>query len=74
MPVQLQDPPEYYYPPGGLLAFDLQLDDLVNGSVPVNGGVTLEDYAGHFKLVNYQLKQVRPHPCFKRYSLSAFLN
>lgn len=56
------------------MAFDLQLDDLVNGSVPVNGGVTLEDYAGHFKLVNYQLKQVRPHPCFKRYSLSAFLN
>jgi hypothetical protein len=54
----MQDPPEYYNPPGGLLAFDLQLEDLVNSSVPANGGKDLEDYSGHFKLINYQLTQV----------------
>ncbi len=54
----VQDPPEYYNPPGGLLTFDLQLGDLVNKSVPVNGGVAAEDYIGHFDLVNAQLQQV----------------
>ncbi|CAL8469429.1 g8970 [Coccomyxa elongata] len=55
----LADPPEYYNPPGGLLTFDLQLGDLVNKSVPVNGGVAAEDYSGHFDLVNAQLQQIR---------------
>ena len=54
----MQDPPEYYHPPGGLLTFDLQLGDLVNKSVPVNGGVAAGDYIGHFDLVNAQLQQV----------------
>lgn len=56
--MHVQDPPEYFDPPGGLLTFDLQLGDLVNKSVPTNGGETLEDYRGHFELVNAQLQQV----------------
>ncbi|EIE21596.1 hypothetical protein COCSUDRAFT_17381, partial [Coccomyxa subellipsoidea C-169] len=55
----LADPPEYYDPPGGLLSFDFQLGDLVNKSVPTNGGEALEDYKGHFELVNAQLQQIR---------------
>lgn len=54
----MQDPPEYYDPPGGLLTFDLQLGDLVKKSAPTNGGQRLEDFAGHFELVNAQLQQV----------------
>ena len=61
--MHVQDPPEYYDPPGGLLTFDLQLGDLVNKSVPSNGGESLEDYSGHFELVNAQLQQVGRCDC-----------
>ena len=54
----MQDPPEYYDPPGGLLAFEAQLGNLVNESVITGEGMKLEDYRGHFNLVNAQLTQV----------------
>jgi len=54
----LQDPPEYYNPPGGLLAYEPQLGNLVNESVITKDGMDLEDYTGHFNLVNAQLTQV----------------
>ena len=55
----MQDPPEYYNPPGGLLAFEAQLGNLVNESVITGDGMKLEDYRGHFNLVNAQLAQVQ---------------
>lgn len=58
VPPNLQDPPEYYKPPGGLLAFEAQLGNLVNESVITGDGTKLEDYRGHFNLVNAQLTQV----------------
>ncbi|CAK0784493.1 hypothetical protein CVIRNUC_007697 [Coccomyxa viridis] len=53
------DPPKYYNPPGGLLAFEAQLGNLVNESVITGDGMKLEDYRGHFNLVNAQLTQIR---------------
>ncbi len=58
----MQDPPEYYNPPGGLLAYEPQLGNLVNESVITGDGTKLEDYSGHFNLVNAQLTQV----CFSQ--------
>ncbi len=55
-----QDPPEYYDPPGGLLAYQPQLGNLVNESVITGDGMELDDYRGHFNLVNAQLTQVCP--------------
>lgn len=60
----MQDPPEYYNPPGGLLAFEAQLGNLVNESVITGDGMKLEDYRGHFNLVNAQLTQVQTPPAF----------
>ena len=70
-----QDPPEYFRPLGGLLTFDMHLDDLVGLSAPhrqvlhsvddsqaVPRQRTLkldEAKAGHFKLVNAQVQQVQ---------------
>ena len=54
----MQDPPEYYNPAGGLLAFEAQLGNLVNESVITGDGMKLEDYWGHFNLVDAQLTQV----------------
>ena len=54
----VQDPPEYFNPLGGLLAFEAQLGSLVNESVITGDGMKLEDYRGHFNLVNAQLTQV----------------
>ena len=58
----MQDPPEYYDPAGGLLAYEAQLGNLVNESVITGDGMRLEDYRGHFDLVNAQLTQVRRPP------------
>ena len=53
-----QDGPEYYRPPGGLLAFDMQLGDLLAAAAPSGDGADLSCYEGHFRLVNAQLVQV----------------
>lgn len=63
----VQDPPEYYDPPGGLLAYQPQLGNLVNESVITKDGMELDDYRGHFNLVNAQLTQV----CSVTYLLQA---
>ena len=60
----MQDPPDYYNPPGGLLAFEAQLGNLVNESVITGDGMKLEDYKGHFNLVNAQLTQVQSSQTF----------
>ena len=60
----VQDPPEYYDPPEGLLAYQPQLGNLVNESVITGDGMELEDYRGHFNLVNAQLTQVCHVPSF----------
>ena len=60
----MQDPPEYYNPAGRLLAFEAQLGNLVNESVITGDGMRLEDYRGHFNLVNAQLTQVHSPPEF----------
>ena len=54
----LQDGPEYYDPPQGLMTFGLKVDHLIKQSAPRHNGRKLEDFAGHFALVNEQLKQV----------------
>jgi len=47
------DPPAYYDPPGGLLAFDIdQPERLVHPA----GGMSVQ---GHIELINHQLAQVR---------------
>lgn len=53
------DPPEYYDPPGGLLAFRMDYGGLVNGSAPPRDDMELASFMGHFRLVNHQLVQVR---------------
>ena len=47
------DPPEYYNPPGGVLAY---APDVPDSLVHPSGGMTS---AGHIKLINHQLKQIR---------------
>ena len=66
----MQDPPEYFRPPGGLLTFDIHLEDLVEHSAPHQHALqnsqavmqrTLkldDDKMGHFNLVNAQIQQV----------------
>ena len=59
----MQDPPAYYHPPGGLLAFDMQLEEgLLYGAAPTNEGKNLSSFSGHFALMNAQLTQACP-PC-----------
>ncbi|KAK9813171.1 hypothetical protein WJX72_010080 [[Myrmecia] bisecta] len=53
------DPPAYFDPPGGLLTFDLDLTNLLEGSTPQPRDGTLPRTLGHFKLVNHQLVQIR---------------
>ena len=64
----LQDPDEYFRPPGGLLTFDLHLGNLVEQSSPylpdaagkVANTMKLDSAKdGHFKLVNLQIRQVQ---------------
>ncbi len=53
------DPPEYYDPPGGLMAFRMDYGDLVSSSAPPRDDMQLASFMGHFRLVNHQLVQVR---------------
>ena len=73
----VQDPAEYFRPPGGLLSFDMHLHDLVEQSAPhqqvlhsVNSSQAEprqrtmkldQDKMGHFNLVNAQIQQVSHH-------------
>lgn len=54
----VQDPPEYYDPPGGLMSFDLKIQDLLPNAAPKKFNGQLEDFEGHFTLVNHELVQV----------------
>ena len=54
------DPPEYYDPPGGLMAFRMDYGGLVNSSAPPRDDMELQSFMRHFRLVNHQLVQVRP--------------
>lgn len=54
----MQDPPEYYDPPGGLMSFDLKIQDLLPNAAPKKFNGQLEDFDGHFTLVNHELVQV----------------
>lgn len=67
--VLLQDPAEYFQPPGGLLTFDMHLGDRIEQSVPYQQdanpanspakSMKLDDAKmGHFNLVHAQLQQV----------------
>jgi hypothetical protein len=47
------DPPEYYNPPGGVLAMTLEVPDAL---VHPEGGMTVN---GHIKLIQMQLRQIR---------------
>lgn len=65
-----QDPPAYYDPLGGLLAFDMHLGEgLLEGAAPLHEGKNVSDFGGHFALMNAQLAQARvppvtsPEPC-----------
>ncbi|KAK9860413.1 hypothetical protein WJX84_002857 [Apatococcus fuscideae] len=53
------DPPEYYDPPGGLMSFDLKIQHLLADAAPKKFDGQLEDFDGHFALVNHELVQVR---------------
>ncbi len=54
----LQDPPEYHDPPGGLMVFDFKIQHLLADAAPKEYNGQLEDFAGHFTLVNHELVQV----------------
>ncbi len=54
----IQDPPEYYDPPGGFLAFDVDVKDLLLTAAPATSSKQLDNFDGHFRLVNHQLKAV----------------
>ena len=54
----MQDGPEYYDPPGGLLSFDFRVDHLLEPVARMNLSGQLEDFIPHFDLVNAQLVQV----------------
>lgn len=58
----LQDPPEYYDPPGGFLAFDIDVSDLLLTAAPATSSKQLDNFEGHFRLVNHQLKAVSCSP------------
>ena len=56
----MQDPDEYYDPPGGLLSFDLDVEGLLEPCSHLNlQKAVLEDFVPHFNLVHHQLSQVR---------------
>ncbi|KAI8466122.1 MAG: nucleotide-diphospho-sugar transferase-domain-containing protein [Monoraphidium minutum] len=50
----------YYQHPGGFITFDPHIPkDLLDKAGPRTGKMDLANTAGHFELVNYQLKQLR---------------
>lgn len=61
------DPPEYYDPPGGLLALDLDLGGLIHAAAVPDApldpdlppSTRLAPFEGHFALVHAQLRQLR---------------
>ena len=57
----LQDPPEYFDPPGGLLLFRMELPEgMIQAAAPHKHTLELDSHKdGHFALVNEQLRQVR---------------
>ena len=57
----LQDPPEYFDPPGGLLLFRMELPEvMIQAAAPQKQTLELDSHKdGHFALVNEQLRQVR---------------
>ena len=56
----LQDPPEYFDPPGGLLLFHMELPEgIIQAAAPHKHTLELDSHKdGHFALVNEQLRQV----------------
>ena len=56
----MQDSPEYYDPPGGLLAFDVNVSAYLDAAAPTSPDMQLDNFAGHFRLVNHQLQAVWP--------------
>jgi hypothetical protein len=58
--MRVQDPPEYYDPPGGLLSFDLHFNGLLTVAGPTSHDYNLPSKQGHFDLVHFELLQV---PC-----------
>ena len=59
----MQDPDEYYDPPGGLVSFDLHVDEFLEPASHLDlKGSTLGDFKPHFDLVHNQLSQVGPPP------------
>lgn len=55
----LQDPEEYYDPPGGFLTYISNVSSLLAASAPAANNKQLDNFAGHFALVNHQLREVR---------------
>ena len=58
-----QDDPGYYDPPGGLLSYDLHVDEFIEpashlDTESTSQPITLEGFYPHFNLVNAQLVQV----------------
>lgn len=62
----MQDDPEYFDPPGGLLSLDLHLGDLLEPAqhldLDTSSPIQLENFKPHFNLVNVQLAQVSVSP------------
>lgn len=54
----LQDEPDYFDPPGGLLSFDLRVSHLLKPASHLKQTGELQDLHSHFDLVNGQLAQV----------------
>ena len=58
----MQDGPDYFDPPGGLLSLDLHVGDLLERAshlkIEPDKPIQLESFMPHFHLVNAQLSQV----------------
>ena len=54
----MQDPPEYYDPPGAFLAFDVNVSAFLSTAAPTSQSMQLDNFEGHFALVNHQLQAV----------------
>lgn len=82
----VQDPAEYFRPPGGLLSFDMHLHDLLDRAAPhpqvlhsVNNSQAEprqrtmkldEDKMGHFDLANAQIQQVAHSGIIQYYNMA----
>ncbi|KAK9856777.1 hypothetical protein WJX84_001335 [Apatococcus fuscideae] len=53
------DPEEYYDPPGGFVTYEPNVSRLLATAAPAPGSLQLDNFAGHFDLVNHQLKELR---------------